>query len=341
MKTRLFTSIIAVIFIFSFTNAQIKVQSDGSTTFLSSFWAGGIRVSVLPFANTGLSTPCIYPTSPFYLTLGTQSNYIAGAYIYHIWSAIYDTWPSDKRLKNNIQKIDSAIQKIKLLNPVKYDVNSSVYDSVPGKMKDVILQDTKNRLGFVAQELQAVFPQSVHKEPTSGYYGISTMDLIPVLVQAIKDQQTMIEDLQKKVNGVSNNNQKSAKTNDTVPTAIATSMAEITDTITIPKSPVTTDSISVSSNNSSNNIVNAQLEQNNPNPFNSKTTINYYLPTTTKSAFIYIYDLQGLQKKALKLSGTGNGSIAINGSELVAGMYYYTLVVDGKEIDTKKMILTQ
>jgi len=284
--------------------------------------------------------PCIYPAVPFALTLGTQSNYIAGAWIYHNWSMIYDTWPSDKRLKNNIQKIDSAIQKIKRLNPVKYDINNNVYDSVPEKMKASIMQDSKNRLGFIAQELQTVFPQSVHKEPVSGYYGISTMDLIPVLVQAMKEQQDMIEDLQKKVNG--NSKLKSLILPDSNPSNNTLNNVNKTDTSTIPLSPVKTENTTTPINNSEKISV-ASLEQNIPNPWNTITVIHYYLPITnsTNNAIIYIYDLQGLQKKAIKLSDTGYGSVSINSSELAAGMYYYTLVVDKNIIDTKRMLLTQ
>jgi hypothetical protein len=193
-------------------------------------------------------------------------------------------------------------------------------------------------LGFVAQELQTVFPQSVHKEPTSGYYGISMMDLIPVLVQAIKEQQTMIEDLQKKANA--KGNVKSTISTDTVSALEASDLLEEADTYKTTKSTETKESSAIS-DNLVNNVDEPKLEQNIPNPFNSLTSINYFLPLNTHSAVIYIYDLQGMQKKSFKLTTPGSGSVAINGSELSAGMYYYTLVTDGKEIDTKRMILTQ
>ena len=34
-------------------------------------------------------------------------------------------------------------------------------------------------------------------------------------------------------------------------------------------------------------------------------------------------------------------SVAINGSQLTAGMYLYALIIDNQVIDTKKMILTE
>lgn len=198
MKTKKILTSIAIIFTFSSINAQINVLSDGSSTELSSNWTGGIKTGVVTFGCCQL--PCIYPVSCWYGTLGTQTNYFAGAYIQHIFSSIYDKWPSDQRLKENISNIDSAIYKLKLLNPVRYDIKASVYDSVPKQLKSYIMQNSKNNIGFVAQDIQKIFPQMVHKEPSSGYYGISTMDLIPVLVQAIKDQQVMIENLQTEIN---------------------------------------------------------------------------------------------------------------------------------------------
>ena len=50
--------------------------------------------------------------------------------------------------------------------------------------------------------------------------------------------------------------------------------------------------------------------------------------------------MQGTLLKSYKLNNKGNSFLEISGSELKPGMYMYTLVSDGKEIDTRKMILT-
>ena len=57
------------------------------------------------------------------------------------------------------------------------------------------------------------------------------------------------------------------------------------------------------------------------------------------STFICIYDMVGSQLMKLDVNA-GYSSIFVNGSQLKAGMYLYSLIVDGKEIDTKRMILT-
>jgi len=85
----------------------------------------------------------------------------------------------------------------------------------------------------------------------------------------------------------------------------------------------------------------ALIYQNNPNPFSESTTINYYLPYETNNGTIIIYDMQGRQIKEYSSLQKGNGSVIINGGELYAGMFLYSFIVDGKEIDTKRMILTK
>jgi len=119
-------------------------------------------------------------------------------------------------------------------------------------------------------------------------------ELIPVLVDVVKEQQKQINYLLGKGKGIE---QIDAITND------------------------------------------AMLYQNNPNPFSEKTEIKFYVPENSSNAFICIYDMTG--SELMKLNVTkGHSSVTISGSQLKAGMYLYSLIVDGKEIDTKRMILT-
>jgi hypothetical protein len=85
----------------------------------------------------------------------------------------------------------------------------------------------------------------------------------------------------------------------------------------------------------------AFIKQNSPNPFNSSTKIEYLVPEGAGNAAIYFYDMQGAQKKVVKLNQKGESSITINGGEFTPGMYLYSLIIDDKLIDTKRMVLTQ
>ncbi|TND08324.1 MAG: hypothetical protein FD123_2355 [Bacteroidetes bacterium] len=83
------------------------------------------------------------------------------------------------------------------------------------------------------------------------------------------------------------------------------------------------------------------LEQNVPNPFHENTIIRFYLPATAQSAVLKIYSLEGKELKAFGISQTGNGSVTIEGNSIAAGTYNYMLIIDGKVVDSKMMVLSK
>ena len=85
-----------------------------------------------------------------------------------------------------------------------------------------------------------------------------------------------------------------------------------------------------------------ELFQNSPNPASAVTGIRYALADDVATAQIKVYDLQGLEKLSFDLAtGDGAGSVSIEASTLPAGMYLYSLIADGRLIDTKRMIITK
>ncbi len=155
------------------------------------------------------------------------------------------------------------------------------------------------------------FPEVVDYNKESGLYGIKYVELIPILVKGMQQMQDTIANLKNEI--------------ETLISGSKLKSGEISSLI----------------ENTGGQTDKPYLEQNAPNPFSVSTTINFYIPQSTQKAAIYIYDMQGQQKKAYTIISKEKSSVIINGSELQAGMYLYTLIVDGKEIDTKKMILTQ
>jgi len=85
----------------------------------------------------------------------------------------------------------------------------------------------------------------------------------------------------------------------------------------------------------------AVLYQNTPNPFSSNTEISCDIPAMNKNAFIYIYNLQGVELMSFPIVQKGFSTVVVSASKLPAGMYLYTLVVDDEIVDTKRMILTK
>jgi hypothetical protein len=83
------------------------------------------------------------------------------------------------------------------------------------------------------------------------------------------------------------------------------------------------------------------LQQNNPNPFNEKTVLKYDVPAFANQAVIKIYSSNGAEVISLPVSANGPGQTEISGETLSAGTYTYMLIVDGKAVDSKQMVLTK
>lgn len=81
---------------------------------------------------------------------------------------------------------------------------------------------------------------------------------------------------------------------------------------------------------------------NHPNPFSGETTISFSLTTeSTKNAELIIYNIKGQIVDQLTVTEGDNSHCRLqwNASGQASGIYLYKLVVDGKDVDTKKMIL--
>jgi len=85
----------------------------------------------------------------------------------------------------------------------------------------------------------------------------------------------------------------------------------------------------------------ATLDQNTPNPVRNRTTIGYNLPDQFANAQIQLTDNGGKLLKRITLSGTGRGVVNLDAFNLAAGTYNYTLLIDGRKVETKQMIITR
>ncbi|WP_109301671.1 T9SS type A sorting domain-containing protein [Aquimarina sp. AU474] len=81
------------------------------------------------------------------------------------------------------------------------------------------------------------------------------------------------------------------------------------------------------------------LYQNIPNPFNSTSSIKYYLPQGINNASIVFSNAIGQVVSTVALKETGDRELNINSDGLTSGTYFYTLYVGSRKIDTKKMVI--
>lgn len=80
------------------------------------------------------------------------------------------------------------------------------------------------------------------------------------------------------------------------------------------------------------------LNQNIPNPFAENTVITYYIPANFKKAQLVFHTAQGETIKTIDIRVPGKGQVNVFAGDLSSGLYFYTLVVDGQQIERKKMI---
>lgn len=205
---------------------------------------------------------------------------------------------SDARFKTNVEYVSASnVDKLKDLAAVSYELKPE-FEKFTGKI---------SRYGFIAQEVEAVYPELVQTD-SAGYKYVDYIGMIPLLVESLKAVEARSDSLENVINVMK-------KTVNSVPTSDGTAQGVGFDDVPV-------------------------LYQNKPNPFSASTEIGCYLPYQSRDAKLYVYDLQGAQKLCKEVQGRGKTSVTINASELQAGMYLYSLIVDGSEIDSKRMILT-
>ncbi|MHA4807812.1 T9SS type A sorting domain-containing protein [Flavitalea flava] len=83
------------------------------------------------------------------------------------------------------------------------------------------------------------------------------------------------------------------------------------------------------------------LGNNRPNPSTNSTTIEYSLPGDVNAATCQVYSLDGKLINTVSLSpAAGKGQVQLSTGKLTSGMYIYSLIVNGKVVDTKKMVVS-
>lgn len=236
---------------------------------------------------------------------------------------------SDTTIKSNVKSIESPLSIIQKLNGVTYKnefrekIKNDYFKSRTKKDEDFISKDStfdkeyadklmaeydKRDMGLIAQEVEKVLPDIVYSMGPDKK-GIAYTQLIALLIEGIKEQQQEIETL-----------------NETVADMQGISKASSSNIVT-------------SLNNAANSD-SSVLYQNAPNPFTTQTQIAYYLSATAADAQLCVYNLNGQQLRCIKLTDRGSGTVTFQANDLQAGIYLYSLIVDGKEAACKRMVLT-
>mgnify|MGYP002354806687 FL=1 len=170
--------------------------------------------------------------------------------------------------------------------------------------------------GFIAQEVEKAAKETgydfngVHiPQNENDNYSIAYSQFVVPLVKAVQEQQKMIEDLQQQVKLLQQNQQNAPA--ESLPAVSAIELAD-------------------------NNAV--VLNQNVPNPFAQQTSISYTIPLSANSAQILFYSMEGRLMKTANITTRGKGILNVFANDLSSGSYTYSLMIDGKIMNTKKLV---
>ncbi len=168
------------------------------------------------------------------------------------------------------------------------------------KVEDANEETSRASYGLAADQVREVFPELViedeHGDPCINY-----VEMVPLLVQTIKELNARIEKLEGK-------DSKPAKAKTTGMESYA------------PDELCT-------------------LAQNDPNPFTTSTTIKMDIPSSVRNASLRIFNMTGKQVRSIQIEERGAVSISLSSEGLTSGMYIYTLIADGNVINSRRMIL--
>ena len=103
-------------------------------------------------------------------------------------------YSSDKRLKENITPIPWALDKVMAINGVYFD-----WIELTDEQRKTIHPNKGRDIGIIAQEIEAVLPEVVTTRDT-GYKAVKYEKIVALLIEAIKEQQSEIEAIKRKIN---------------------------------------------------------------------------------------------------------------------------------------------
>jgi hypothetical protein len=282
-------------------------------------WTGVI------FDGTGLCTsPVIYPENDWYLQLGKDGSELGNMFIKVIHTQ-YLYYDSDSLFKEGIQPIGNPMSKLRQVKGYKYFFSDSLMNTFPEseRAKYNVLQ-----YGFIGQELNKVFPELTLRSKENKSYQVNYNGFIPLLLEAIKCQDSIITELETRIRILENGMSY-------MPSFDKSSLSE------------TLNYKSSSSITGENNffITNAHfmgyLEQNHPNPYSQTTVIPYFINIEVDEAILKIYDINGQIKMQIPITNKGKNELTLQANSLESGIYIYSLYCNNIQIDTKIMILTQ
>lgn len=206
------------------------------------------------------------------------------------------------------ESVDQTIDKLGTLVTYSYynESTETALSAVNAEQSTAMTADmdeaSRKHYTLDVEQLEEVYPELVY-DLGDGKKGINYVELVPILVQGINELKAEVEQLK----------------------AAASSQRTQRNTTAVDEAMVEADI--------------ATLGQNDPNPFETSSTIRLNVPESVGEALLVFYDLNGKQIKQVSVETRGRSEHTVTSAEFAPGMYIYALVTDGKVVETRRMLL--
>ncbi|PSR04101.1 MAG: hypothetical protein BRD49_06070, partial [Bacteroidetes bacterium SW_10_40_5] len=240
---------------------------------------------------------------------------------------------SDRSLKEGIDSLDYGLSHILKLNTYSY--------LFKGK------NNQRRNLGLIAQEVDQVIDEiAIKGEGEDGVWNMRYIQLIPVLINGIQEQQKKIQNQEQEVQKLQKELAEENQANDELKERVdqlSNQVNQLAEQVNGEQrsfkkqegEPLNQKTVTLSGEEANQ----AMLLQNRPNPYSNETVIPYYLPEDAQNANMLITNTQGQLLKRIPLEQTGKGELTLRTQNLKAGQYQYTLIVNGRKVQTRKMVI--
>ena len=206
------------------------------------------------------------------------------------------------------ESVTQTTDKLGMLGTYSYynETTATALSAVNAEQSAAMMADmaeaSRKHYALDVEQLEEVYPELVY-DLGDGKKGINYVELVPILVQSINELKAEVEQLK----------------------AATSPQRTQRNTTAVDETMVETDI--------------ATLAQNNPNPFETSSTIRLNVPESVGEALLVFYDLNGKQIKQLPVETRGRSEHTVTSAEFAPGMYIYALVTDGKVVETRRMLL--
>ena len=167
-------------------NGVVSGSSQITYTSISSIPGGIVSGSSQVLGGTGIHSGSSGDYQFNSIGVGTAASALAGEI--RATNDITAFYSSDIRLKENIQPIQNALEKVESISGNTYDWKAGYEEIHSHKGNDV---------GVIAQEIEEILPQIVTNRD-NGYKAVQYEKIVPLLIEAIKELSAKIKELENK-----------------------------------------------------------------------------------------------------------------------------------------------